>query len=184
MLSIPRHIWDEMLEALASTPQGLERVAYIDGYRFRDEKGVTQCIATTLTIPDAELRPYNYNVRSEAMSQAGMHLFAYEMVRLAQIHTHGNENINHSPTDDARAYSQLDGALSFVLPHHAINRPDLSEAAIHVRQPEGWIRLSSQVATQLVRIVPSRLDHRKGARASKSRKLFVKREGRNERRTR
>lgn len=177
MLSIPRHIWDEMLEAFASTPQGLERVAYIDGYRFRDEKGVTRSIATTLTIPDAELRPYNYNVRSEAMSQAGAHLFAYEMVRLAQIHTHGNENTNHSPTDDARAYSQLDGAFSFVLPHHATYRPDLSEAAVHIRQPEGWVRLSSQLAAQLVRIVPSRLDHRKRARASKLQKFFIKREG-------
>ena len=80
-------------------------------------------------MPDAVTTPYNFQVTPDAMAQAGEHFTPLGLVRLAQVHTHGNACTRHSPTDDQRAYSQRDGALSLVLPHHAAGALRLAVAA-------------------------------------------------------
>ena len=119
MLTIPEPVWDTLLAAFQDAPPGHERIAYLDGIRFRDRDGSVHGIATTVTVPDAVTTPFNFRVSPDAMAQAGEHFTPLGLVRLAQVHTHGNACTRHSPTDDQRAYSQRDGALSLVLPHHA-----------------------------------------------------------------
>jgi hypothetical protein len=53
--------------------------------------------AVTVTVPDAVLRPRNYIVPAEAISEAGRHLRTERMTRVAQVHTHGNDWVEHSP---------------------------------------------------------------------------------------
>ena len=133
VLSIPDSLWDQMLDALATTAPGLERVAYLDGIRWTDRAGRRHGTVTTITLPDAELSAGHYRVSGDAVTRASEHLFAHGLIRLAQVHTHGDQCTDHSPVDDARAYSQRDGALSLVLPYHAVRRPRPDQAREKLR---------------------------------------------------
>jgi superfamily I DNA/RNA helicase len=59
-----------------------------------------------------------------------------------------------------KAYSQLDGAMSLVLPNHARARPLFEQAGVHVRTPERWEQLTPDAAAAAVRVVPSYFDFR------------------------
>ncbi|GLY38866.1 hypothetical protein Amsp01_048900 [Amycolatopsis sp. NBRC 101858] len=161
MLTIPEPVWHAVLDAFATAPPGHERVAYLDGVRFHDATGVRHGVATTVTLPDAHTTPGNYQVSARAMEQAGSHFEVLELVRLAQVHTHGNDWVNHSRTDDGRAYSQMDDALSLVLPHHAAGRPTPFQAGVHLRGPQGWRRLHRDELENHVRLLPGTIDHRR-----------------------
>lgn len=160
MLSIPEAVWGELLDAFALAPPGHERVAYLDGLRFRDADGVLHGVATTVTVPDAITSSGRYKVTPAAMDQAGAHFEHLGLVRLAQVHTHGNHHVRHSWVDDQQAYSQMDGALSLVLPHHAAGRPIPVHAGVHLRGPEGWCRVRGDEIHQVLRLVSSLIDHR------------------------
>jgi hypothetical protein len=156
MITIPEHFWSSMLEAFAKEHRQVEQVCYFDGIVEAGGDGVV----TTLTIPNAQLHRQRFEVSPPAMSQAGKHFRVYRLKRLAQVHTHPTEWTAHSPWDDQKAYSQLSGAVSIVLPHFARGRPGLSEAGVHVRTVVGWQSLSpAEVATRL-RVIPSVLDFR------------------------
>jgi hypothetical protein len=160
VLSIPEPVWNTLLHAFATAPVGHERVAYLDGVRYRDRAGVVHGVATTVTVPDAVTSPGNYTVSAAAMAQAGQHFKILDLVRLAQVHTHGNRQVRHSWVDDRRAYSQLDGAVSLVLPHHAAGRPGLAQAGVHVREPAGWRQVTGEEVNDVVRLVPGLIDLR------------------------
>ena len=121
----------------------------------------TTLVAVTVTVPDAVLRPQNYIVPAEAISEAGRHLRAERMMRVAQVHTHGDDWVEHSPTDDDRAYSQREGAISIVVPFHGSRRPTVAECGIHLRTPSGWRRSDGATVDAVVQVIPSKLDHRK-----------------------
>lgn len=160
MLSIPDALWTALLDAFATATPGHERVAYLDGVRYRGPDGLVHGVAMTVTVPDAITTPGNYTVSAKAMAQAGEHLHVLGMVRLAQVHTHGDDWVGHSCRDDRRAYSQLDGALSLVLPRHATHHPAPTEAGVHLREPTGWRQVTDEEADSLLRLVPSIIDHR------------------------
>lgn len=160
---IPHDVWKTMLAEFAKHTGGVERVAYLDGYitdmtGYADETPTG--IVASLVFPDAHLTPRNYQVDAAAMSQAGSHLRARRMVRLAQVHTHGNHHVDHSPTDDAQAYSQRPGSLSIVVPGHGTANPGLDDCGIHIRTESGWRRVTSTEAADAVRIEPTLYDHR------------------------
>jgi hypothetical protein len=160
VLTIPDPLWRTLLDTFATAPPGHERVAYLDGIRYRDPAGTMQGIATTVTVPDAVTSPGNFTVSAAAMDQAGDHFDVLGLVRLAQVHTHGNHWVNHSWVDDQRAYSQRDGALSLVLPFHATGRPTLWQAGVHLREPVGWRRVTGEEINTLIRLLPGLIDHR------------------------
>jgi len=160
VLSIPEPVWNALLNAFATAPAEHERVAYLDGFRYRGPTGALNGVATTVTVPDAVTSPGNYTVSPMAMAQAGEHFDVLGMVRLAQVHTHGDRWVGHSTMDDQRAYNQRDGALSFVLPHHAVGRPTPWQAGVHLREPAGWRRLTGDEINNVVRLVPGLIDHR------------------------
>ncbi|MEV0623569.1 hypothetical protein AB0I81_60350 [Nonomuraea sp. NPDC050404] len=160
---IPEALWKAVLDLFAQHPPGVERVAYLDGYRI-DETGYpgtspghTVYVAVTVVVPDAILRPGNYVVPAEAVSAAGHHLRAERMTRIAQIHSHGDDWVEHSRTDDDRAYSQRPGAISIVVPFHGATRPDVTDCGVHVRTETGWRRVHP---ANFIKIIPSVLDHR------------------------
>lgn len=163
MLSIPKGIWDELLDAFALAPSGHERIAYLDGLRFHDADGTLHGVVTTVTVPDAITSAGRYRVTAAAMDRAGSHFEPFGLVRLAQVHTHGNRYVGHSRVDDQHAYSQMDGALSLVLPHHGAHRPTPLHAGVHRRGPEGWVRVHGAEVSQVLRLVPSLIDHRSPA---------------------
>jgi len=160
---IPDHLWSTVLAEFARQKGNVERVAYVDGYvtdmaGYPDETPVG--IAAAVVIPDAHLTPGNYQVSAAAMSDAGAHLRPRRLARLCQIHTHGNHWVDHSPTDDAEAYSQRPGSVSIVVPWHASRNPTLDECGIHVRTTFGWQRLTASDAADVVRVEPTFYDHR------------------------
>jgi hypothetical protein len=161
VLWIPEALWGTVHDALAEAPAGYERVAYLDGVRWRDRSGSTHAVVTTVTVPNATLRPRSYGVSASDMAEAGRHLHELGLVRLAQIHTHGTEDVGHSSWDDHKAYSQRDGAISIVLPRHAADRPWPDNGGVHLREPQGWRRLSAEEAAVAVRVVPSMFDNRR-----------------------
>ncbi|HXA42241.1 MAG TPA: hypothetical protein VNV65_04910 [Candidatus Solibacter sp.] len=152
MITIPDCLWAAMLDALAASPPGVERVAYLDGVGSLGDG-----VVTTVTIPDADLHPGWYDVSAEAISEAGRHLREHGLTRLVQVHTHGGAGRVHSGRDDEMAYSRRPGALSVVLPHHASRRPAPLEGTVHLRREAEWSVLDVDVAAEHLRIVPAHL---------------------------
>lgn len=157
MLTLPDATWHRLLELLASSPTGVERVAYLDGIRTASGDGVV----TTVTVPHAQQSAGHFAVTAEEMSRAGRHLRTHGLVRLAQVHTHPGRDVQHSTTDDALAYSRKAGAVSIVLPCHAAGDPAPTEGAVHLHDGERWRRLDQAEAELLVRVVPAVVDTRR-----------------------
>ena len=155
MISIPELLWERMLDEFARRKQPVEQVCYFDGIRFGDDG-----VVLALTIPNAKLFRDHFEVSPDAMSQAGKHLRRFQIKRLLQVHTHPSDWVGHSAWDDAKAYSQMEGALSVVLPSHARARPRLEHSGVHLRTQEGWIQLSHQRVGEMISIVPSHFDFR------------------------
>lgn len=161
---IPEAVWTAVLDAFADNEPGVERVCYLDGlvvddsgYPASAEGAVETRVAITVVVPDAILRPRDYVVPSDAVSAAGRHLRTERMIRVAQVHTHGNDWVDHSQTDDARAYSQRLGAVSIVMPFHGADRPGPSECGVHVRTARGWQRVQPE---SVIKLIPSVIDQR------------------------
>ena len=161
-----------MLDRFAEIKKGLERVAYLDGVRFKDHEGVTHGAVTTLVLPRANLRPRNYEISSEAMAEAGRHLHPHGLARLVQVHTHGNDWVDHSPTDDAMAFTRRPGAISIVLPWHATYRPSPGDGGVHERRIDGWHRLTSAEAAKRVQTAPGVLDFRPSTPSRETRRFW------------
>lgn len=155
MITIPDYFWERMLDEFALRKKGVEQVCYFDGIRSGEDG-----VVVALTLPQAKLFSDHFEVSPDAMSQAGKHLRRFQVKRLMQIHTHPGAWVGHSPWDDAKAYSQLDGALSLVLPNHARARPRFEDAGVHIRTHRGWEQLTKQRTAEMVRIVPSYMDFR------------------------
>lgn len=162
-IRIPEGVWNTMLALFARHDPGVERVAYLDGFRV-DEAGYPGVlagdevfVATTVVVPEAVLRTGNYAVPADAMRAAGQHLRTEKMRRLAQVHSHGNDWVEHSHHDDGHAYSQRPGAISIVVPFHGTTWPDATQCGVHIRTTDGWERV---VPASVIKIIPSILDHR------------------------
>jgi hypothetical protein len=155
-LVIPDAVWSNLLDEFARQKPGDERIAYLDGFSG-DDVGVV----TTLTLPDAECTPGYYTVSAEQMKEAGAHFRTYSMRRLAQVHTHGGRDTTPSCQDERLAYSQRPGAISIVLPDHAVHRPSPVSGSVNKRTVEGWKRLSAEEAEAAICLVPSVLDFRR-----------------------
>lgn len=156
MLTLTNTTWQQLLDLLATSAPGVERVAYLDGIRTARGDG----IVTTITVPHAQQSAGHFIVTAEEMSRAGAHLRAHGLVRLAQVHTHPGSDTRHSVTDDERAYSRKAGAVSIVLPWHAAEAPEPTGGAIHVHDRYGWRRLSQHEAEALIRLLPATIDTR------------------------
>jgi hypothetical protein len=156
MTILSQLLWDVLLDEFRWPRRAVERVAYIDGLQFGEVE-----IATTLTFPDAAMHPSYFMVSGDAMSEAGKHFRVFGMQRLAQVHTHPGRDVRHSPFDDRNAYSQLDGAISVVLPEHARYRPELIDCGVYVRDAAGWRRLRNAEIVSRIRMIPGFLDFRR-----------------------
>lgn len=154
---------DHPARRFAQHERGVERIAYLDGYLtdmtgYPDETPVA--VVAAVVFPDAHVTPGNYRVGAAEMSEAGAHLRGRRMMRLAQVHTHGNHWVEHSSNDDEQAYSQRPGSVSIVVPWHGTRNPTLGQCGIHIRTKDGWQRLGSTEAEDAVRIEPTLYDHR------------------------
>jgi hypothetical protein len=155
-LIISASLWQQALEELRIPPHNRERVAYLDGPKTTGPLAV----ATTLTIPNSVEHEGYFDVLPEEMSRAGRHLKAFNMRRLAQIHTHPFGWVGHSEYDDRKAFSQREGAISIVVPHFAGCAPGPSECGLHLRGPSGWQELTGDERADLITIVPTLIDMR------------------------
>jgi hypothetical protein len=156
VITIPENLWLGMLTELSTEKRQVEQVCYFDGVLI-DNAGVV----TTMTIPHAKLEVGRFHVEPKAMNEAGKHLRAHRLRRLAQVHTHPTEWTGHSPWDNEWAYSQLPGAISIVLPHFGRTRPRLEQAGVHLRSSAGWRQLTLNEVPQYLRLVPGVLDFRR-----------------------
>lgn len=158
MILLSQILFELLLDEFRWPRAAVERLAYIDGLGLGDLQ-----IATTVTLPNAEMHPRYFTVSGAAMSEAGQHFRRFGMQRLAQVHTHPGIDVNHSPFDDENAYSQMDGALSIVMPSHACHRPILPDCGVHVREEAGWRRLSANEIETKIHMIPGCLDFRRFA---------------------
>lgn len=156
MILLSQILFDVLLDEFRWPRAAVERVAYIDGVALAD-----LLIATTVTLPNAEMHPRYFTVSGTAMSEAGQHFRRFGMQRLAQVHTHPGRDVNHSPFDDENAYSQMDGSLSIVMPRHACDRPLLTDCGVHIRETSEWRRLSVGEIETTIRMIPGCLDFRR-----------------------
>lgn len=155
-LVLPEAVWHSLLDEFERQPPEVERIAFLDGYRVGNI-----AVVTTLTVPDATCTPGYYTVTSDQMREAGAHFRRYNMVRLAQVHTHGGPDLAHSCRDDKMAYSQKPGSLSLVLPDHVKGRPAPLDGLLHLKSGEQWLAVGVDEAARLISVVPSVLDYRR-----------------------
>jgi proteasome lid subunit RPN8/RPN11 len=160
VLTLSDATWKQMLAMLATSPPGVERVAYLDGVRTGDGPSLGMGIVTTVSVPFAVQSAGHFTVSAEEMSRAGAHLRRHGLVRLAQVHTHPGHDTRHSPTDDESAYSRKAGAVSIVLPWHAAGDPSATDGTIHVHDGRGWRQLSRAGAEAFIRVIPATVDTR------------------------
>ncbi|MFL6137450.1 MAG: Mov34/MPN/PAD-1 family protein [Frankiaceae bacterium] len=160
MLTLTDATWKQMLAMLATSPPGVERVAYLDGVRTGDGTSPAIGIVTTVSVPYAVQSAGHFTVSAEEMSRAGAHLRRHGLVRLAQVHTHPGHDTRHSPTDDESAYSRKAGAVSIVLPWHAAGDPSAADGTVHVHDGYGWRQLSQADAEAFIRVIPATIDTR------------------------
>jgi hypothetical protein len=156
MLTIPKLVWEQVFRVLSLESREVEQVCYLDGVRLDNGDGVV----TTMTFPHARIGRGRFSVDAAAMSEAGKHLRALRLRRLAQVHTHPTEWIGHSECDDERAYSQQIDSMSLVLPNFGRVGQGLKGVGVHVRCAENWRRLDAGQISGHVRLVPSLLDFR------------------------
>lgn len=160
MLTLTDATWKQMLTMLATSPPGVERVAYLDGVRTDAGTSLGMGIVTTVSVPYAVQSVGHFTVSAEEMSRAGAHLRRHGLVRLAQVHTHPGHDTRHSPTDDESAYSRKAGAVSIVLPWNAAGDPSVTDGTVHVHNGHGWHRLSQADAEAFIRVIPATVDTR------------------------
>ena len=160
MLALSDATWKQMLAMMATSPPGVERVAYLDGIRLDDGTSPGMGVVTTVSVPNAVQSAGHFTVSAEEMSRAGAHLRHHGLVRLAQIHTHPGYDTRHSPTDDESAYSRKAGAVSIVLPWHAADDPSPTSGTVHVRDGHGWRQFSQAEAEAFIRVIPATFDTR------------------------
>jgi hypothetical protein len=169
MLHIPDQVWAAVLTEFSRERSDVERVAYLDGFRLarnaptddgHESVATTVGVATTVVVPNARLRPLSFQVSAADMAAAGELLRERGMTRLAQVHTHADDWVGHSPTDDACAYSQRVGSLSIVLPNHARSIDGLDGVGVHVRDRGAWRQLSNAEVLAAIAFVPSLIDLR------------------------
>lgn len=165
MLTLTDAIWQHLLALLATSPAGVERVAYLDGIRTSDgtgdSGGTSTGVVTTVSVPHAVQSAGHFTVSAEEMSRAGAHLRQHGLARLAQVHTHPGHDTRHSISDDERAYSRKAGAVSIVLPWHAADDPAPTDGTIHVHDGHAWRSLSQAEAAEAIRVIPGTIDTRK-----------------------
>jgi hypothetical protein len=157
MIILPDHLWTLLLKQFQRTRRRVEQVAYLDGIALDDRL----MVVTTLVFPNADLHPRHFTVAAAAMSEAGQHFRQFGLQRLAQVHTHPKDWVDHSDFDDSMAYSQHPGALSIVVPHHGKDHPALYACGIHLRTERDWVRLQGDQISDHIRVVPGFLDFRK-----------------------
>jgi proteasome lid subunit RPN8/RPN11 len=141
VLTLTDATWKQMLAMLATSPDGVERVAYLDGIRTGDGTSLGIGIVTTVTVPHAVQSAGHFTVSAQEMSRAGAHLRHHGLVRLAQVHTHPGHDTRHSPIDDESAYSRKAGT-------------------VHVHDSRGWHQLSQSDAEAFIRVIPATVDTR------------------------
>lgn len=164
MLTIPDELWQTVLDRFAEETRPVEQVAYLDGVRVG-----SRAVAVAITLPDADLQPYNYSVSSDAMAEAGDALRAVDLERLAQVHVHPGSRVRHSEVDDAYAYSHRPDAISIVLANYGRHRPSpTQDGGVHVREDGGWVNLSREAGEAIIELVPSVMDFRRGLNANDS----------------
>jgi hypothetical protein len=156
-LLLPAVAWELTAAALRQPPHDRERVVFLDGHRCADGAD----LVSTVTLPDADSYRGHYEISADEMSRAGRHLRRFGLVRLAQVHSHPASWTDHSPEDDAAAFSQRDGAISVVVPDYAGCVPGLADCGVHVREPRGWRRLSPTELAERILVLPSLIDLRR-----------------------
>ena len=155
MLIIPSSVWEGMQSEFQKRRSRVEQVCFLEGYEFRGQK-----VVTTFTFPRAELRRDFFHIDSEQISRAALHLRAFNLRRLAQVHTHPRDWVGHSEYDNDHAYSQSEGALSIVLPNYGLRTVNLDKAGVLVRTLSEWLEINPEDKANFVVIVPSKVDLR------------------------
>lgn len=162
MIVVPAWAWKATLDAFAEAWGSLAPVAYLDGV-IGGRRPVEGGVVTTVTFPRA-LGGARGNITTADTTLAELHLSSYELVRLAQVHTHPPAGSEPSQADEVATFSPELGAVSIVLPGCGLTWPGLGDADVHVREPQGWRRLDRDEAGDYVCVVPSRIDLRAAQR--------------------
>ena len=98
-------------------------------------------------------RPEQVSVATEAgltveVTEAGLSTLITSLdgdeAVIARLHTHGTNDIGHSPVDDANLLVSHPGAVSIVVPWFAINGIRLPRCGVHIlAHDHRWRRLSN-----------------------------------------
>lgn len=124
--------------------------------------GEDHAVATTLVQPALLQTRGNYRVPADARAHMARALGEQGLVIHAQVHTHPETWVGHSPYDDAHAYSTAEGSLSIVWPQYGRSHAhDLAGTGLHLRRQGRWVELRSpQERAVHLQVVDDHLDLR------------------------
>jgi hypothetical protein len=111
-------------------------------------------------VPKQVVGPGRFDIPHAATRAMGERLVEYQLVNVAQVHSHPDWCVEHSPWDDDHAYSRRDGALSIVWPCYGTLLPAIEHWGVHECQDRTWRLLDPAETARRVVILPSVLDLR------------------------
>lgn len=128
---------------------------------FGNDTGEDQ-IVTTVAVPKLFQTFGNYGIDRGAWPRLVRSMRQQKLTNLAQIHTHPIDYcVDHSPYDDAHAYSTQPGALSLVFPDYGLMTSfDLKGVGVHERIGTGWARLNRSEVLSRIRLIDDFADFR------------------------
>jgi len=151
---VPRTVITKTMEFLAAVGQRYDEALVLwVGTADRTTARVTDVIAPRQS-PLRTQSGIGVYVGSETLHELNVWLHQHRVRLLAQVHSHG-EHAYHSDTDDQHSIITTTGAISVVVPHFARGSFGFDDCSVHRLHLDGWHDLSSQDASDLIRIYES-----------------------------
>jgi hypothetical protein len=117
-------------------------------------------VATTVIAPEQGVSPGRFDLTTAAVRAMGRAVRERNLVNLAQVHTHPEAWVGHSPWDDAHAFSLRSGALSIVWPKYGQQLPAFGTWGVHERTADEWVHLEGRRAARRITILPGLVELR------------------------
>jgi len=131
-------------------------LVYWAGRRTGQAAFVTTCVA-----PAARTTRGSFETSSESNANVVMFLAANDLELIAQVHSHPQVSVDHSPGDDERALMPFEGLVSIIVPHYARRgMTPLTICGVHIFENGAFRRLGDVDVESRLSIIPSLADLR------------------------
>lgn len=154
----PVHVTEGVIsgshELLRRRHAARESIIYWAGFECEASWVLTTCIG-----PDATTNRGSFETSATANAQVISYLATLRLKILAQVHTHPDHRVGHSPGDDEGAFLAFPGFLSIVVPHYGQHGiVPFAACGVHEHDGTSFRRLNRTEVDATLRVLPMGVD--------------------------